>query len=89
MIEPITQIDLDHRIYSKPKNELKKSIEQVYQVNRIKGVEFYKIIIENAKNKNNEKYIKNLCYFKIFQKWTHESIAYIALIISIISLIIK
>ncbi len=89
MIEPLTQIDLDLRIYSKPKDELKNSIEQVRQVNRIKGVAYYKIIIENAKNKKHERYIKNLCYFKIFQNYTHESIAYIALIVSIISLIKK
>lgn len=87
MIDPITEIDLDYRIYNKPKDELKNCIEQVYQVNRIKGIAFYKIIIENSKNKNNEKYIKSLCYFKIFQKLANESIAYIALIISIISLL--
>lgn len=89
MIEPITEIDLDYRIYNKPKDEIKDSIEYVYQVSRIKGIAFYKLILKNAINKPNEPYIRSVCNRKIAIKRLENSISYIAIIISIISLIVS
>jgi hypothetical protein len=89
MINPATEIDLDYRIYNKSKGEIKDSLEQVSQISRIKGIAFYKIVIKNSRNKTTEKYVTNLCRRKIAVIRIEQSIAYIAIIISIISLIVS
>ncbi len=89
MIEPITEIDLDYRLFNKSKGEIKDALEQIHEFSRVKGVVFYKVIIKSSRNKPNAEYITNLCKIQILRHRIEKSLPVIAIVISIVSIIIS